>query len=154
MQTFLPYPNFAMSAHVLDSRRLGNQRNECTILIRAIETGPTAGWYAHPVTRMWRPWLDALKLYQDCIVREWQMRGYNNSVELNFSEHYTEPLVPAGAEIEMPPWLGQPELHASHRGMLMRKAPEWYDQFNWDDPVPEEHQYWWPQQHMELVDVT
>lgn len=153
MQTFLPHPNFAASAMVLDSRRLGNQRNECTVLIRACVHGPSQGWYHHPVTRMWRPWLDALRLYKDVIVREWCRRGYSNEVGLYFSDHWTDPLVPEGTQIEMPPWLGREELHSSHRGMLMRKMPEWYDQFNWVDPVPEDHQYWWPQQHMDLIDV-
>jgi len=40
MQTFLPYPDFAQSLRVLDSRRLGKQRLEAMQLLRAI-----SGWF-------------------------------------------------------------------------------------------------------------
>lgn len=36
MQTFLPYPDFKMSAECLDNKRLGKQRSECLIVLRSI----------------------------------------------------------------------------------------------------------------------
>lgn len=44
MQTFLPYPNFAASARVLDNRRLGKQRVECVQILKAIQPGYATGW--------------------------------------------------------------------------------------------------------------
>lgn len=40
MQTFLPYPDFAQSAAALDDKRLGSQRNEVLVLLRANLQGP------------------------------------------------------------------------------------------------------------------
>ena len=37
MQTFLPYPDFQISASVLDYRRLGKQRVECKQLLTALQ---------------------------------------------------------------------------------------------------------------------
>ncbi len=37
MQTFLPYPDFARSAAVLDPARLGKQRVETLQILRALE---------------------------------------------------------------------------------------------------------------------
>ena len=46
MQTFLPYPDFAESAAVLDSKRLGKQRVEALQVLRAV-TRLTYGWKRH-----------------------------------------------------------------------------------------------------------
>ena len=47
MQTFLPYPDFAKSARVLDPSRLGNQfyREGLTLL--------RGKWPNHPASKMW-----------------------------------------------------------------------------------------------------
>lgn len=37
MQTFLPYPDFAECARVLDDKRLGKQRVECVDILRAMQ---------------------------------------------------------------------------------------------------------------------
>ena len=37
MQTFLPYPDFAESAKVLDNKRLGKQRVECLQIMKALK---------------------------------------------------------------------------------------------------------------------
>ena len=59
MQTFLPFPGFAESAMVLDSRRLGKQRVETFQILRAL-TWPSCGWKKHPAVRMWRGFVPAL----------------------------------------------------------------------------------------------
>ena len=42
----------------------------------------------------------------------------------------------------MPSWLGDLDFHASHRSNLLRKDPEWYGQFGWNDP--HDLPYVWP----------
>src|SRR3954467_10297198 len=52
MQTFLPVADFADSARLLDSPRLGKQRVEALQILRAIEL-PDYGWVNHPAVLMW-----------------------------------------------------------------------------------------------------
>ena len=49
MQTFLPVADFAESARLLDSPRLGKQRVETLQVLRALEL-PDYGWVSHPAT--------------------------------------------------------------------------------------------------------
>ncbi len=59
MQTFVPYPDFAANAVVLDTRRLGKQRVETFQILRAL-VWPAYAWKNHPATRMWRGFVPAL----------------------------------------------------------------------------------------------
>ena len=52
MQTFLPMPSPADSAHALDRRRLGKQRVETLQILRALCL-PDYGWGTHPAVLMW-----------------------------------------------------------------------------------------------------
>lgn len=121
MQTFLPYPDFAKSAYCLDDKRLGKQRVECLQIHNALTIG--GGWQNHPAVRMWRGYECALLLYGAAIVAEWKSRGFKS--KLNFITPVNPPT--------MPPWLGNPEFHASHRSNLLRKDFGWYSQFGWDE---------------------
>lgn len=129
MQTFLPYADFAESARALDYRRLGKQRVEAMQLIRAIQSG--GGWSRHPAAIMWRDHVPALQQYHDACVREWVARGYRNTMRL-----YEQP------NAVMPSWLGDPAFHASHRSNLLRKDPQHYGQFGWQEPA--DLPYVWP----------
>ena len=40
MQTFLPFPDFKMSAQVLDYKRLGKQRVEALQILKTLKIGP------------------------------------------------------------------------------------------------------------------
>jgi hypothetical protein len=134
MQTFLPLPDFAASARVLDWRRLGKQRVEAWMLHDLLVNPESRwqGWRHHPVVRMWRGHEDALAQYFWAVVTEWKRRGYRSVITL------PEP----GGRIVLPPWLGDVRLHASHRSNLLRKAPEWYGQFGWIESP--DMAYWWP----------
>lgn len=140
MQTFLPYPNFALSAHSLDWRRLGKQRVEAMQIHRVL-TDPVAsgsGWSSHPAVLMWRGYERSLALYHDCCIREWIRRGYTNNMPLLFSMDEADQLVE-------PWWLGYDKFHSSHRAALLHKDREWYGQFSWPEaPLLD---YWWPSQH-------
>ena len=122
MQTFLPYENFKESAKVLDWRRLGKQRVEGMQIINAIENPKQKGWVNHPITIMWTPYIEALKVYTNVIISEWIRRGYNNNME-----YYSVDLT----NIEWPHWLGNEKFHSSHRSNLLRKNFEYYSQFGW-----------------------
>lgn len=137
MQTFLPYSDFKKSAECLDMRRLGKQRVEAFQLLNIL-LGRTQGkgWINHPAALMWRGYEDALKAYFNIIVNEWVKRGYKNNMLPEESHH---PLY------IKPPWLGDERFHAAHRSNLLRKKPEHYSKFNWEEP--DNLPYFWPTEH-------
>lgn len=137
MQTFLPYPDFARSAAVLDRQRLGKQRVETMQLLKALHAG--GGWSNHPAARMWRGYEPALVAYGLEVCLEWVRRGYKDTC-FNKIGAYAEPHVVE--RMVVPPWLGDPAFHASHRSNLLRKLPNHYGQFGWTerDDLP----YVWP----------
>ena len=138
MQTFLPYPDFKKSASCLDYKRLGKQRVEGLQILNAIQGETTLkgktykGWINHPATIMWKQFPQALMLYTNTMINEWEERGYNNSMK-----RYKIPL-----RIKMPLWLGNTELHASHRSNLLRKDKLFYAQYGWNES--EHLPYVWP----------
>lgn len=137
MQTFLPYPCFVRSAEALDSRRLGNQRNETKVIYNALRVGE-GGWYNHTATQMWKGYEVALLYYGIAICIEWRRRGHNDTqLEVFFD------LVSRNADrLRFPPWFGDPRLHLSHQSNLIRKDPTHYrHQF---PGVPDDLPYWWP----------
>lgn len=119
MQTFLPYPDFAQSAAVLDSKRLGNQcYRECLTLYKG-------GWSSHPAARMWLGFDYAFCHYAWCCANEMGLRGgWKPGVADKWREFWKrerenyEPLVP--------PWIGDEMLHHSHKANLIRKDPGLY----------------------------
>ena len=131
MQTFLPYPDFERSAITLDWRRLGKQRVEAKQILNALKR-QSGGWVNHPAVLMWRGYDEALKLYANAMILEWEERGYNNNMELYL----------ATTDITYPSWLGNDKFHASHRSNLLRKDKEYYGQFGWAEP--DDLPYYWP----------
>jgi Pyrimidine dimer DNA glycosylase len=129
MQTFLPYPSFAESSAVLDTARLGKQRVETLQILRAILL-PSYGWQNHPVTRMWRGHVPALTAYGLANVAAWVERGHTDSTHDLIAEFApgmdgvdAEDLAGRGL---LPPWVGDEEIHRSHRSNLIRKDPTVY----------------------------
>jgi hypothetical protein len=135
MQTFLPFPDFAESAAVLDDVRLGKQRVEAYQIVRTL-LEVTQGWRHHPAVKMWRGHTDALIDYGLVMCREWTRRGRADTVHDKLLAHRTDS--PAVA----PRWLGNAALHASHRSNLLRKDPDWYGRFGWAEPA--DLPYVWP----------
>ncbi|WP_409329120.1 MSMEG_6728 family protein [Trujillonella humicola] len=150
MQTFLPVADFAESARLLDSPRLGKQRVETLQVLRALEL-PDYGWVSHPVTRMWRGRTPALVAYGLAMVRIWRERGFADSTYTLIGEFAPdvvdtpqEDLARAGL---LPSWLGDPALHLSHRSNLLAKEPEFYrplftERFGSE---PDDLPYVWPE---------
>lgn len=155
MQTFLPYPDFAQSASVLDDKRLGKQRVECLQILQTLAKGPTeviqreardgqivaihrkAPWYNHPAVRMWRGHHVALASYGMSICDEWLRRGFSDTCKTKI-----EAFLWVDGVGNDPAFIGNPDFHASHRSNLLRKDPTHYSHFGWTEPnnLP----YIWP----------
>ena len=129
MQTFVPYPSFDESARVLDTGRLGKQRIETMQILRALSF-PTYGWQRHPVVGMWRGYVPALTAYGLAVTDAWLDRGHADTVRPHIREfapevdgRSQESLAAAGL---LPPWVGDPAVHESHRSRLIAKDPAFY----------------------------
>ena len=85
MQTFLPYPDFAASARVLDNVRLGKQRVEAMQILRALTRTPY-GWKHHPAVKMWCRFEEALGAYGYAVCAEWTARGFADTCEVKIGE--------------------------------------------------------------------
>ena len=149
MQTFLPFPDFQQSAAVLDRARLGKQRVEALQTLRALVI-PEYGWQSHPAIRMWMGYVPALTLYGLTMVDEWTARGGEDTTREKIMEFAPQAAHPGyAAKIPMPPWLGAPELHLSHRSRLIAKDPRFYTEL-FPDTEPD-LEYVWPEPRLELV---
>ena len=131
MQTFLPYSSFTQSARVLDYRRLGKQRVECKQILIALQNkavGIKSGWQNHPATLMWAGYEKSLCYYGFIICKEWQNRGYKDTLLPYFEKQYKcydGSLTPC--------WWNWEPLHSSHRARLLEKDIKHYGQFNWSE---------------------
>ena len=143
MQTFLPSPDHAETARVLDDLRIGNQ------VYREAKTLYTGGWPNHPAARMW-------------VGHEWHLADYALvlAVELARRSRYKPETAhkwvaywaaerSRQSRTPQPSWLGNDALHASHRAALLFKDHHHYSQFGWhESPTgPDEDGRWpyvWP----------
>ena len=145
MQTFLPVADFTESARLLDNPRLGKQRVECLQVLRALEL-PDYGWANHPVVTMWRGYTAGLVVYSLAMVRVWRERGFADTTASLIAEFAPDAAAmtqeEAAAAGLLPSWVGDEELHLSHRSNLLAKDPEFYrSRFPGD---PDDLPYKWP----------
>lgn len=141
MQTFLPYPDFTKSAACLDTKRLGKQRVEAKQIYLAI-TNPNYGWQNHPAVLMWREKPHGVLIYGVAICREWQHRGYKDTLLDWFCDQWFKCQYRLGDPSDLPGWFGDPSFHLSHQSNLVRKLPSHYRQFF--PNVPDDLPYIWP----------
>ncbi|MFI9026959.1 MSMEG_6728 family protein [Streptomyces sp. NPDC053560] len=151
MQTFLPYPDFAASAAVLDARRLGKQRVEALQVLRGL-TVPGYGWRHHPAVRMWTGYEEALVRYGLEICQAWTATGRQDTCAGTLTQDYTAtfpeaPTAPRtykqlASSANLPNWLGDPAFHRSHQSALLTKDPVHYTPHFPD--VPRGLPYVWP----------
>jgi hypothetical protein len=149
VQTFLPYADFGETARVLDRRRLGKQRVETIQVLRAL-TVAGYGWRHHPAVKMWAGYEEALVRYGLEICAVWCSTGNADTCAATLTTDLvgstgkesprTQPELSSAAEL--PPWLGDPAFHLSHRSALLRKDPAHYRSFFGD--VPDDLSYVWP----------
>jgi len=135
MQTFLPYEDFTKCAQVLDRQRLGKQRVECLQIAKAL-TDPDYGWQSHPAVTMWRGHLPAMLTYGVAICDEWIGRGYKDTCRDKLLAFTTPDEI-------MPTWMGDDDLHRSHRSNLLRKAPDHYAPL-FEADLSDDLDYVWP----------
>jgi len=147
MQTFLPYPDFAVSAASLDMKRLGKQRVETMQILKALLTN--TGWVNHPATKMWKGFEIALLDYQLAICDEWShVRGYTDTcaqkTTVLVSEHLPSEVYSymTGHRFSVPPWVGDAAFHTAHQSNLLRKDQEFYGPLF--PGVPNDLEYVWP----------
>jgi len=132
MQTFLPYPDFKLSAEVLDYKRLGKQRVEAYQIYNCL-INPTR-WKNHPAVKMWEGYMGALAEYHNAMIVEWINRGYvNNMLYIIYEEPY-----------DYPWWIGNENFHRAMRSRLIQKDREFYlPKFPNDDGF-NDYKYLWP----------
>jgi hypothetical protein len=148
VQTFLPYPDFAASAAVLDDRRLGKQRVEALQVLRALTRTPY-GWKRHPAVRMWEGHAAAVAAYGLAVCDEWVGRGHADTcagtIGVDLAAAGLPPPVSQAVlerRGELPAWWGADRVHRSHRAALVRKDPAFYGPL-FPDADPAEP-YFWP----------
>jgi hypothetical protein len=90
----------------------------------------------YPLVKMWRSHSNLLVQYGRATCLEWMDRGYEDNIYDQLEGFETK--LPESK----PTWLGDERLHASHRGRLLAKQPEWYSQFGWNEKPRKD--YWWP----------
>lgn len=140
MQTFMPYPSFEDSLKALDYRRLGKQRIEARMALDNLLGIKQKKWGNHIVNKIWKGYEEALTVYYNCCLSEWESRGYKNNM----------PYYAQVGEFKYPWWLGNIKLHVSHRINLLNKDFIFYrEAFNVQDAdqmfissFP--FGYWWP----------
>ncbi len=127
MQTFLPVPDFAESAKILDLNRLMAQRKEAYQILLALSR-QRDGWRRHTATRMWRGHEYALSDYGLVMCEEMLARGREDSVygKLRGMQYLFR-------KTGLPYWFGDEAFHAAHRASLLAKSPEYYGQFGWTE---------------------
>lgn len=148
VQTFLPFADFERSAHALDPKRLGKQRVETIQIVRAL-TVAGYGWANHPAALMWKGFEEALGRYGLVCCEVWTGLGFGDTCAATIATDLRTAgvetvrtqgeLTAAGA---VPPWVGDEDLHRSHRSALVRKDPDHYRPLFPD--VPDDLPYVWP----------
>jgi len=160
MQTFLPFPDFAKTAQVLDRQRLNKQALEAwQIMMTNLKLDPEGnhrepkGWYNHPAALMWRGHDMALLEYIRAMVSEWIGRGYKSTI-FEKSEATMATAIARGLVVypfpDMPNWFKVPRtrnaITKSHRIALLSKNYSWYSRFGWKEDAgvaPESYEYVW-----------
>lgn len=136
MQTFLPYPDYMLSAQALDNKRLGKQRVEAWQILDALLNNKW-GWRSHPAVKMWRGAEYGLCNYGIAVCKEWQLRGFKDTMLNRFLS-----VKSACYGATQPSWFRDERFHASHRSNLLRKYPAWYGRYNWREST--DLPYVWP----------
>lgn len=159
----MPYADFDKSVKALDDSRLRKQALESTQLLDIMfdlptKTGkPRKGWLNHPAFIAWQYNPGALIEHLLCNVAELDKRGFKTDYAKSKLDQYAV----FTTSLKRPIWLGDEEIHSSHRARLLQKGFEeklknrknadetikWYSQFEWEelnDPELFKKEYSWP----------
>ena len=120
MNTFITAKSLIRAAANLDPRRCFKQAVEIKQILRALED-PNYAWSRHPSVRQWRDFPFILETFgYHCAVSSTK-EGYNHS--LKFIDHGYKTF----------PWQFN-QLITNHRGLLIRKEPDYYRP-QWPDAI-------------------
>jgi len=136
MQTFMPIDDFKEVAKILDNKRLNKQKVEAYQILNTL-SGKSKGWKNHPAVKMWRGSEGCLVEYALTIAYECINRNFKDTLIPKFKEY--EIIYPNKTK---PNWIGNKDFHNSHKSNLIRKKPEYYQQF-WSNIGPD-MEYVWP----------
>jgi len=162
MQVFLPYADFEKSVKALDDSRLRKQALESTQLLDIMfdlptKTGkPRKGWLNHPAFKAWQYNPGALIEHLIYNVIEIEIRGFKTDYAKSKLDQYAV----FTTSLKKPIWLGDEEIHSSHRARLLQKGFEaklkygekadaiinWYSEWKWlemDDEDLFNKEYLW-----------
>ena len=117
-------------------------------MVRAL-TVADYGWANHPAALMWKGYEEALGRYGFVCCEVWLELGFGDTCAATIATDLAAAgvtTVRAQAELAdggaLPPWLGDADLHRSHRSALVRKDPDFYrPQF---PDAPDDLPYVWP----------
>lgn len=147
MQTFVPFPDLAMSAQVLDSKRLNKQLLEGRQIYGILTSGKRTGaWVNHPAVKMWRNYDNALYAYLEAVKDECVVRGIQTQKNWDAITELHEWNWNRGSNTVMPPWWNDERVHESHRNNLYVKDAEYYSQFSTANRIAccDKCNYFWP----------
>jgi hypothetical protein len=147
MQTFVPYPDFAESAAVLDNKRLNKQLLEGRQIYQILVSGRrTGGWVNHPAVKMWRNYDMSFFNYLESVKDECVHRGIQTEKNWNAILDLHEKNWNRGSKIVMPPWWNDERVHESHRNNLYVKDSGHYAIFSSAKRVAccDKCNYFWP----------
>src|SRR5690349_8936800 len=135
MITFLPYPDFRECALCLDKKRLGKQRIEAYDILKqnVYNYNPPK----IPIYKMWKGYDEALICYGIQICQVWRDYGYADTFLEKFHSLSKADKILTQEDLKklnlLPSWLGNNDLHASHRATLLAKKKDFYKQFGWTE---------------------
>lgn len=147
MQTFVPFPDLAMSAQALDSKRLNKQLLEGRQIYGILTSGKRTGaWVNHPAVKMWRNYDNGLYAYLEAVKQECVLRGIQTQKNWDAIEDMHEHNWHRGDNAVMPPWWNDERVHESHRNNLYVKDPDYYAAFMTARRVTccDKCNYFWP----------
>lgn len=126
MQVFTPYPKPILTAMCLDGRRLNKQLIECRQILDAID-GKGKGWFNHPVVKTYKPYIQWLCYYMQCL--ECYMHYIKISDMRERVSWLNQSIICSKqADIIRPPFLTE-DFCNQHKRRLFTKNPEHYREF-------------------------
>ena len=140
VNTFLISSDFSSSAKILDNKRLFKQCVEAKQIINILVdvTESKTGFKSHPAVKQWTGYVNSLKDYYNCHLKEVFARGHWKT-QMQLYE--------INGPIEHPWFVSCQQFHYSHMASLKRKNPEYYSFLSYPEKY-NQHGYLWPS-HME-----
>lgn len=130
VETWLPYPNYAESAHVLDTKRLSKQRANVNEIMDVLhEINQESKYYEHPVIEMWRGFEPQLCEYGLVCCEEWRKRSRKYDKLADRIRWHMDCATAGDYTLDKPPWFGNLEFHLAHQSNLVRSDPDYYWKF-------------------------